>query len=119
MPRSAPIPPNADFRKKRQALLENMRADRSRTRGHTVCLMNNKSVSTPAVAFVQPVNHTQAQPQPSSRTLKVALDVHLAQYTVAMPYDGRTPKPTQRFTPKNFLAWVEKQMAQGWRVITG
>src|SRR5580700_5677748 len=94
-----------------------MRADRSRTRGHTVCLMNNKSVTTPAVAFVQPVNHTQPQPQPVTRTLKVALDVPLLQHVVAMQYDGSTPKPTQRFTPKNFLAWVEKQMAQGWRVI--
>jgi len=78
----------------------------------------NTSVSTPAVASAQPVNHTQPQPQPGTRTLKVALDVHLAQYTVAMQYDGSTPKPTQRFSPKNFLAWVEKQMAQGWRVIT-
>ena len=76
----------------------------------------NTSVSTPAVASVQPVNHTQ--PQPATRTLKVALDVHLLQYTVAMQYDGRTPKPRQRFTPKAFLASVEKQMAQGWRVIT-
>ena len=76
---------------------------------------NNTSVSTPAVASAQPVNHTQPQPQPATRTLKVALDVHLTQYTVAMQYDGSTPKPTQRFTPKNFLAWVEKQIAQGWR----
>jgi transposase len=79
--------------------------------------MNNKtSVSTPAVASAQPVNHTQ--PQPASRTLKLALDVHLRQHVVAMQYDGRTPKPPQRFTPKNLLAWVEKQMAQGWRVIS-
>src|SRR5580693_4017678 len=76
----------------------------------------NTSVSTPAVASAQPVNHTQ--PQPATRTLKVALDVHLLQYTVAMQYDGSTPKPIQRFTPKAFLAWVEKQIAQGWRVIS-
>src|SRR5271155_1873401 len=82
-----------------------MRADRSRTRGHTVCPMNNKtSVSTSAVAFAQPVNHTQPQPQPATRTLKVALDVHLLQHVVAMQYDGSTPKPTQRFSPKSFLA---------------
>jgi transposase len=79
-------------------------------------MTNNTSASTPAVASAQPVNHTQ--PPPASRTLKVALDVHLLQYTVAMQYDGSTPKPPQRFTPKNFLAWVEKQIAQGWRVIT-
>jgi transposase len=79
---------------------------------------NNTFVSTPAVASAQPVNHTQPQPQAALRTLKVALDVHLTQYTVAMQYDGSTPKPTQRFSPKNFLIWVEKQIAQGWRVIT-
>jgi transposase len=80
--------------------------------------MNNKSVSTPAVVSAQPVNHTQPQPQAASRTLKLGLDVHLLQHMVAMQYDGSTPKPTQRFSPKNFLAWVEKQIAQGWRVIS-
>jgi hypothetical protein len=35
-----------------------------------------------------------------------------------MQYDGSTPKPPQRFSPKGFLAWVEKQIPQGWRVIT-
>ena len=71
--------------------------------------------TTPAVALVQPVNH-RAQPQP--RTLKLALDVHLAWHVVAMQYDGEFPKPPQRFTPQGVLAWVQKQMAQGWRVIT-
>src|SRR5580700_9688306 len=56
-----------------------MRADKSRTRGHIVCPMNNKtSVSTPAVASAQPVNHAQLQPQLASRTLKLALDRFVA-----------------------------------------
>jgi len=70
-------------------------------------------VSTPAVVTVQPVNH----PTPT-RTLKLALDVHLLQHVVAMQYEGSSPKPPQRFTPQGLLAWVQKQMAQGWRVIS-
>ena len=50
--------------------------------------------------------------------LKLALDVHLLQHVVAMQYDGSSPKPPQRFTPKDFLAWVEKQIAQGWQIIS-
>ena len=75
--------------------------------------MHNKTSSTPAVAATQPVNHIH---QP--RTLKLALDVHLHQHVVAMQYDGEFPKPPQRFTPQGLLAWVQKQIAQGWRVIS-
>ena len=58
-------------------------------------------VFTPAVAAKQPVNHPSQR-----RTLKLALDVHLLQHVVAMQYDGEFPKPPQRFTPQDFLAWV-------------
>jgi transposase len=76
--------------------------------------MHNNKSSTPAVANVQPVNYPL-----QTRTLKLALDVHLAQHVVAMQYDGSSPKPPQRFTPKDFLAWVPKQIAQGWQIISG
>jgi len=76
--------------------------------------MHNNNVSTSAVAVTQPVNHSQPQP----RTLKLALDVHLAQHVVAMQYDGEFPKPPQRFAPKEFLKWVEKQVAQGWHIVS-
>ncbi len=95
-----------------------MKADRSRTREPHCLPMNNTSVSTLATASGQSVNHTQPQPQPTRDTLKLALDVHLLQHVVAMQYDGSSPKPPQRFTPRNFLAWVEKQIAQGWRVVS-
>jgi len=70
-------------------------------------------VSTPAVATAQPVNH---QPQP--RTLKLALDVPLLHHVVAMQYDGSSPKPPQRFTPKELLAWVQQQINAGWKVVS-
>jgi len=75
--------------------------------------MHNDKSSTPAVALVQPVNHPS-----QTRTLKLALDVHLLQHVVAMQYDGEFPKPPQRFHPKDFLAWVQKQIAQGWRIVS-
>jgi hypothetical protein len=71
-------------------------------------------VSTPAVAATQPATHLNTQRQPvTGRVLKLALDVHLQEHVVAMQYDGRSPKPPQRFKPKDFPAWVEKQIAQG------
>jgi len=76
--------------------------------------MHNNDVSTPAVAATQPVNYLP----PQSRTLKLALDVHLLQHVVAMQYDGEFSKPPQRFTPKALLAWVQKQLAQGWQIVS-
>jgi transposase len=78
--------------------------------------MHNKTVSTSAVAATQPVNPSLPQPQP--RTLKPALDVHLAWHVAALQYDGDFPKPPQRFSPAALLAWVQKQIAQGWRLIS-
>jgi hypothetical protein len=70
----------------------------------------NTVVSTLAVAATQPVTHLNSQPQPVvARVLKLALDVHLLEHVVAMQYDGSGPKPPQRFKPKDFLTWVEKQ----------
>jgi transposase len=75
-------------------------------------MKHNNHVSTPAVAATQSV----IQPL-RSRTLKLALDVHLLQHVVAMQYDGEFPKPPQRLSPQGLLAWVQKQIAQGWRVV--
>lgn len=76
--------------------------------------MNTTSVSTTAVASVQPVTNL-----PCSRgVLKLALDVHLLEHVVAMQYDGSSPKPPQRFRPKDLLSWVQKQLAQGWQIIS-
>ncbi len=76
-------------------------------------MIHNNHVSTPAVAAVQPVNQF-TQP----RTLKLALDVHLAWHVVAMQYDGSSPKPPQRFSPQGLLAWVQKQITQGWQIVS-
>jgi hypothetical protein len=65
--------------------------------------MNNyATVSTLAVAVKQPVT-LNPQPRPApTRVLKLALDVHLQEHVMAMQYDGSSPKPPQRFKPKDF-----------------
>jgi transposase len=50
--------------------------------------------------------------------LKVALDVHLAFYVVALQEEGSHPKPPQRFRPAEFLRWIDKQLARGFRIVT-
>lgn len=81
--------------------------------------MNNDIVSTTAVGSAQPITHLNPPSQPrSGRVLKLALDVHLLQHVVAMQYDGSAPKPPQHFKPKDFLAWVQKQIHAGWPIIS-
>lgn len=58
---------------------------------------------------MQPVN------QP---LLKIALDVHLAWYVIAVQEDGSSPKPPQRFKPADCLKWVEQKLAAGYRLVT-
>jgi len=79
----------------------------------------NPSITT-AVAATQPVNHNGPTLEKSAGpgVLKLALDVHLHQHVVAMQYDDSSPKPPQRFTPEKFLAWVKKQLGQGWQVVS-
>ena len=72
--------------------------------------MNNNNTSTTRVA---PATQHQIPP-----LLKVALDVHLAFYVAAVQEEGSHPKPPQRFKPAEFLRWIDKQLARGFRLIT-
>ena len=68
---------------------------------------------------MQPVTHLNSQPQlVTGRVLKLALDVDLEEHVVAMQYDGSSPKPPPRFKPKDFPARVEKQTAQGRKIVS-
>lgn len=60
-------------------------------------------------------NQTNTQSQPR---LKIAIDVHLACYVIALQEDGTHPQPPQRFKPADFLRWVQQKLAAGWRVVT-
>jgi hypothetical protein len=50
--------------------------------------------------------------------LKVAMDVHLAIYVIALQEEGAHPKPPQRFKPVDFLRWIDRQLACGFRIVT-
>jgi len=64
---------------------------------------NDKVVFYNRRCGMQPATHLNAQPEPTAaRVLKLALDVHLQEHVVAMQYDGSSPKPPQRFKPKEF-----------------
>jgi hypothetical protein len=67
----------------------------------------HNTVSTPAVAVLQPVNN---QPKP---LLKIAIDAHLAWHVIAVQEDGSSPKPPQRFQPAKLLQWIEQKIAAG------
>ena len=69
--------------------------------------MHNKTTTTSKLV------DNQSQP-----LLKVALDVHLAWYVIAMQEDGSSPKPPQRFKPADFLKWIKQKVAAGHRVVT-
>jgi len=69
--------------------------------------MHNKDTTTRTESL------TQIKP-----LLKIAIDVHLKSYVAAMQVDGSHPKPPQRFTPADFLHWVEKKIGEGFSIIT-
>lgn len=58
------------------------------------------------------------QPAVKAKTLKLGLDVHADSYVAVRIVDGGTPQPPQRFTPPEFLAWVQKQLPHAEQVFT-
>ena len=79
------------------------------TRSTLSAHMNHNTVSTGVASATQ----TQVPP-----LLKVALDVHLAFYVAAIQEEGSHPKPPQRFKPADFLRWIDRQLARGFRITT-
>jgi len=45
-----------------------------------------------------------------AKCIKLGIDVHADSYRVVRQLDHATPQPAQKFTPKEFLAWAEKQL---------
>lgn len=82
------------------------------TRSTLSALMNNHHSTDNQT---HPATQSPIQRKP---LLKIALDVHLAWHVAAIQCDGSHPRPPQRFTPAGLLAWVQKQLAQGWQIIT-
>jgi len=47
-----------------------------------------------------------------AKYIKLGIDVHADSYRVVRQIDHATPQPAQKFTPKDFLVWVKKQLEQ-------
>src|SRR6478735_9396607 len=46
---------------------------------------------------------------PKYGVIKVGIDWHARQYRVARIIDNGAPEPAQRFTPSEFLEWIQRQ----------
>lgn len=57
-------------------------------------------------------NLTETQNPISAKCIKLGIDVHAQSYRVVRQMDNATPQPAQKFTPREFLFWARKQLAQ-------
>jgi len=53
---------------------------------------------------------TKTQTTVRANQIKLGIDVHAESYRVVRQVDGATPQPAQKFHPKEFLAWAQKQL---------
>ena len=60
--------------------------------------------------------HNSTQNLAKAKCIKLGIDVHADSYRVVRQVDHATPQPAQKFTPKDFLAWARKQLAQAGQV---
>jgi hypothetical protein len=51
-----------------------------------------------------------------NRVLKLGLDVHYRQVTVAMQEDGGRIKAAGKMSHADFLNWVRKKLEEGWQI---
>src|SRR5580765_3344493 len=58
--------------------------------------------------------HVSTKPQTTAKAkcIKLGIDVHADSYRVVRQIDHATPQPAQKFTPKEFRVWAEKQLEQ-------
>jgi transposase len=59
---------------------------------------------------------TPTQTPVKAKSIKLGLDVHADSYRVVRQIDHATPQPAQKFTPKEFLVWAQKQLSQAEQV---
>ncbi len=67
---------------------------------------NNESNDTPNIASNAKV------------ICKLGLDCHAAHIVVARQLEGQRPQPAQKIPAAQFLAWVERQLQKGYKVIS-
>lgn len=55
--------------------------------------------------------------EPVVTRIKIAIDMHLANYRVVRQLDHTAPEPPQKFTPEKFLFWLERQLKKAKEVV--
>jgi hypothetical protein len=60
--------------------------------------------------------HIETQNLAKAKWIKLGIDVHADSYRVVRQVDHATPQPAQKFTPRDFLVWARKQLAQAQQV---
>ena len=56
------------------------------------------------------------QENAAARVLKLGLDVHYRQVTVAMQEDGGRIKAAGKMAHEDFLGWVQSKLMEGWQI---
>jgi transposase len=79
--------------------------------------ISNKSTITPKPTPQQGLAG-EATPGRRAKTIKLGIDVHGERYVVVRIIDGGTPQPPQRFNPKEFLVWADKQLSLAEQVFS-
>ncbi|HZR21362.1 MAG TPA: hypothetical protein VFE51_29035 [Verrucomicrobiae bacterium] len=59
---------------------------------------------------------TKTQTPPKAKCINLGIDVHADSYRVVRQIDHATSQPAQKFTPKDFLVWANKQLEQAEEV---
>src|SRR5258705_8884819 len=65
-----------------------------------------------AAALTAATHHSKTQPA----TVKLGVDIHSRFFGVAVQYDHAAIKPPRRFTPEQFVPWVETLLRAGHEV---
>src|ERR1700693_2606327 len=71
--------------------------------------MNNETISSNGISPASLVNYV-------NRVLKLGLDVHYRQVTVAMQEDGGRIKAAGKMSHGVFWTWVDKKLKEGWQI---
>ena len=77
----------------------------------------NKHRTTPKQSLSQAIR-SDAGPGCKAKTIKLGIDVHAERYVVVRIIDGGTPQPPQRFSPKEFSVWAQKQLSKAEQVFS-
>ena len=63
-----------------------------------------------------PTSHEQTEAQ--AEVIKLGIDIHKTKYVVIRQIDNLAPQSPQKFSPEEFLVWVQRQRLLAKRVVS-